>query len=148
MPAPDDRLTAELADIKERTEKASPGPWKFEREHLHDMDDAPFSLPSVVGPDGREIFGGHVDAPGADLRFAARARADVPRLAKALEEVLKLVDGAKPVLTASPADCTYDCDHGPCNCSGVGRPLGWDLDPAALRGAITTALTGKAADDG
>ncbi len=85
----DDLIAAELDAVREYERRATAGPWKAEREHLYDMDDAPFSLPSVTGPDGQEIFGGSVDQPGADLRFAARARTDIPRLLAALDAVLE-----------------------------------------------------------
>jgi hypothetical protein len=81
-----------------------------------------------------------------DAEFIEHSRQDVSGLVKALDAALKLIDEAKPAATASPADCTNECGYGPCNCSGVGRPLAWDLDPAALREAIARELTGKGND--
>ena len=86
----DDLIAIELDAVRGYERQATVGPWKVEREHGHDMDDLPWSLPSVTGPDGREIFGGFADQPGADLKFAARARTDVPRLLAALDAVLTL----------------------------------------------------------
>jgi hypothetical protein len=73
-----------------------------------------------------------------------------PRLGRAvdaLDAVLELADGAVPAVGLSPADCTYACDSGDCDCSGVTRPVAWNLDPADLRAAIASALTGEDAGD-
>lgn len=78
----------------------------------------------------------------AAFRQSDDAARDVPRLVKALEAALKLIDGARSALSAFPSDCTNVCYDDACNCSGVGRPLAWDLDPTALRETITSALTG------
>jgi hypothetical protein len=109
----DDRLAAELAEIKRRAGEAVEG-WRR-------MD--------VV-----------------DQRDAWQSSAeDVPSLVKALEAALRLIGNAKPIVSGYPADCANACADGPCNCSGKTRPLAWDLDPAALREAITRELTGPGA---
>lgn len=59
--------------------------------------------------------------------------------------VLKLADEAVPALGVLPADCTYACDSGECDCSGKTRAVAWNLDPAKLREAITATLTGEEA---
>jgi hypothetical protein len=72
---------------------------------------------------------------------------DVRRLLAALDKVAALAAGARTAMSAPPPDCTNVCDRGECNCSGIGRPLAWDLDPAALLEAITRELTGKGKAD-
>lgn len=64
----------------------------------------------------------------------------------ALDEVLKLADGARATLSFPPADCTNACSDGPCNCSGKSRAAGWELDPEAVREAISKALLGEESD--
>jgi hypothetical protein len=73
---------------------------------------------------------------------------DTPRLVAAVEAALEAADGAIPALGLPPADCTYACDSGKCDCSGGTRAVAWNLDPAKLREAITAALTGEEAGDG
>lgn len=80
----DDELAAELAAIKDRAEKATRGPWKVERKHGFDADGAPSATDAVIGPDWQTVL-----ETLADLRFAAHAREDVPRLVKAVEGMLK-----------------------------------------------------------
>jgi hypothetical protein len=84
----DDEITAALAPIRDREKAATPGPWKVEREHGYDTDGQPWSLPSVTGPDGEDILLGGAGQPGADLRFTAHAREDVPLLLAAVEALL------------------------------------------------------------
>lgn len=81
--ADDGKVTAELAAIKERVAKASPGPWATDTDHGQDVDGEPFTFDAVVGPDGQMAM-----ETVADLEFAAHAREDVPRLVKALEAAL------------------------------------------------------------
>lgn len=131
----DDQLTAALAEIREREAKASPGPWKVSRDRGYDMDGMPWSLPSVTGPDGRDILAGYADQPGADLRFAADARADVPLLLAAVDAVLAL---HRPVLNVM-----YEGDR----CTGCKDEFGDPVPFAECRArkAALAALTGKAA---
>lgn len=63
-----------------------------------------------------------------DAEFIAHARADVSQLLAALDHVLALAAGAKPV---------FGCDE-----AGHTVPA-WDLDPEALRAAILAELTGE-----
>lgn len=161
----DNQLSAALAEIRDRERHATPGPWKAEREHLYDMDDAPFSLPSVTGPDGHEIFSGSVDQPGHDLRFAAHAREDIPRLLAVADTVLALhVRQDRPVISwdrlclahrdargfadrqrglRDCPDCKfseiYVCRH--CSCPN-------DFWPCPTYRALLAALTGKEASGG
>jgi hypothetical protein len=71
----------------------------------------------------------------------------IGRAVSALDAVLELAAGAVPGLCSPPADCTYACDSGDCDCSGRSRPLAWTLDPARVREVITAALTGKDSTD-
>lgn len=162
-PAPDP-LAARLTEIREREQAATTGPWWFDEDELtwrlhgvHAMIPAQMDglIPEQVmnhqilkapktGTPYAEYWPNEADAA-----FIVAARTDVPRLVKALEAALKLAADAKPMAFGSPADCTDSCAFGPCDCSGEGRPLGsWNLDPAALREAITSEMSGKAADGG
>jgi len=85
-----DPLTTALDEIRKREQEATRGPWKVTREHGYDIDGDRWDLPSVTGPGGEDIFVADVDQPAADLRFAAHAREDVPRLLAAVEAVLTL----------------------------------------------------------
>ena len=67
----------------------------------------------------------------APLRVQQLAEHDVPRLLAALEAVLKLTE------PPDPENLEYDIDG----------PLGFEVSKAAIREAITTALTGKPASD-
>lgn len=80
----------------------------------------------------------------AQDKLAAR----VPSLVAAIERVLKLADGTAPGLSLTPPDCTNACDYGDCDCSGEGRAVAWNLDPAKVREAITAALTGSQPGEG
>jgi hypothetical protein len=140
----DDKLTAALAAIKERAEKATPGPWWF------DESDLAWRLHGVhaIIPPVMEGFPGQVlnhqilKAPKtgtpyaeywpneADAAFIVAARTDVPRLLAVVGKVLEAHRDA-------------------------GGRCAWCRDPDGQRQkfpcgeylAITRELTGKAADD-
>jgi hypothetical protein len=120
---------------------ATPGPWEG---HSHGPATARV----------RDVWHDEIDRPlaervlrEADLQFIVTARTAMPLLVAAIEAALKAADEAVPALGLSPADCTYACDSGDCDCSGVTRPVAWNLDPADLRAAIASALTGKEGSD-
>src|ERR1700734_1724539 len=96
-----DDLSAELAAVRERERKASPGPWKADVEHLRDMDDDPFETLAVVGPDGQMVL---TELP--DLRFAAHARTDVPRLLAAVDKVLATAEDWEATASGLDRDVT------------------------------------------
>ena len=124
----EDKLPA-LEEIRERADAASPGPWEADVEHGYDMDDEPFTFDVVTGPDGQMAL-----ETLADLRFAAHARTDVPRLLAVVDKVLEL--------TAAPTEEHRDLDG---NLEGtVTRMVRCDV----LREAITRALTGEENDGG
>lgn len=103
--ADDTPLSAVLAEIRARHDAATPGPWKIAAERHVDMDNEPFQVTWVEGPDGKFLLGAHVDGRASDTRFAAHARTDVPRLLAALDAVLK---GHDPVQVYESADV---CGH-------------------------------------
>lgn len=49
-----------------------------------------------------------------------------------VERVRELARSARAAVSKGPADCTNNCNDGPCDCSGVFRAMGWDLDPAVV----------------
>ena len=115
---PDD-LAATLAEIQEREQAATPGPW----------------IAYGIGDDEvwSETPWDHVaETMGnvADARFIAAARTDVPSLLAAVEAVLKLADDA--VLESIDAS---------------GAACAWDLDPAKVRETIRAALGEEAGDE-
>jgi hypothetical protein len=117
--ADDDRLTAELAAIKERAGKATAGPWWF------DEDDQVFRLhgvykiiPSFMEGIPDQILNHQIlKAPKtgtpyaeywpneADAAFIVAARTDVPRMAAAVERALEL-HGSVPWYASA-----MDCEH-------------------------------------
>ena len=42
----------------------------------------------------------------------------------------------KVAVSCSPIDCSQQCEHGPCVCSGVMRPEAWMTGPAEAIAAI------------
>lgn len=65
------------------------------------------------------------------IRCCTQSAMDVPLLLGAVEAALKLADGAEPSIFSED-----------------GVPLWWNLDPATIREAITSALAGKEGGDG
>lgn len=168
-----DPLAAALDPIRERVQKASRGPWTFEREHHHDMDGDPFSIPMVTGPDGQDvILSGNIGDSGPDLQFAAHARTDIPRLLAAVEKACSFHQRFPLYGNAStddePGACPHDPDHGlhfepaeepgewlcqgrhegavcsTCTDGPGGERLPWPCDEYA---AILAALTGRTVAD-
>jgi len=73
----DELSTDELAQMRERAEEATPGPWDWTtppRAELQNPDGVPIVRTATIG---------WADPP--DAEFIARARTDVPRLLDALE---------------------------------------------------------------
>jgi len=58
----------ELKEIQERTEKATPGPWRVERASFSDDGFAMFEIENVT------------EIQKADADFIAHARTDIPKL--------------------------------------------------------------------
>ena len=74
-----------LAEIRSRSEAATPGPWK----RGHDQNSGTYG---VVAPASLVLFPGGGWATGQDATFSAAAREDVPRLVSMLESVLEYLD--------------------------------------------------------
>ena len=120
-----DPLTAALERWKAATEAATPGPWEAHsrlRQYSiwHDELDQPLA---------REVRNWD------DAVFMSAARTAMPRLVAAVGAVLELAGDAKGVRDYSGPE-TY------------GRQVGWTLDPAKVREAITTSLSRKEGSDG
>ena len=139
---------AALEEIRGRERQATPGPWWFDEDdevwRLHGVADA--IAPQLDGLIPEQVINHQIiKAPkqgtpyaeywpnAADAAFIVAARTDVPRLLAALDEVLKLAGEAKPA----------GWDFGP---DGMHAPVSWDLDPAAIRDAVTRELTGEGND--
>jgi hypothetical protein len=85
-----------LASVKERAEKATPGPWKSYRESMGPGSAIPNGKCFIVHvlPDGEEIgFCDVQDAGNRDAPFIAHARSDVDRLVAMVEAGQKLSRG-------------------------------------------------------
>lgn len=117
------------------------------------MPDSPAPRAAAPGSITEELA-----AIAADLRVTAElqrvagyekptaALGHAERLLAMVRDVLELAGGTRPVLAAPPADCTYACGEGPCTCSGEFRVSAWNLDPAALRSAVSRHLPGGTPD--
>lgn len=122
-----------LAGWRETEQAATPGPWASVRGVWEENE----TFPAVIASDGDPakaetwlIAAGRGSAdPEANAEFTAIARTTMPRLLKAVEAVLKLADDAEEVRDYSGPET-----HG--------RLVGWRLNPAQLREAISSALTG------
>lgn len=109
-------FTAYLTDIKQRRDKATPGPWTIYNSEqrsrfaenwreINPMVVVPSSFDRTVGEE-RETYCG-VKIKGDDAAFIAHARTDVDRLLrivelkqKALEEIGKEVDSRNDTIIA------------------------------------------------
>ena len=74
----------EIAEIRERCDQATPGPWKSFVEAREQMSGSDF-----IQTDGEDIYltGGTV----ADQDFIAHARQDIPKLLAEIERLKKLL---------------------------------------------------------
>lgn len=110
-----DDVTARLAEIEARANRATPGPWKTRGEGRADTDDSWVRILGNIHNDGKsstrvatvDTFGfvddetaqasyeGEADAE-ADAEFIAHARADVPWLVERLRESRKIIDEIDP----------------------------------------------------
>lgn len=130
MPADD--LASTLAEIREREQAATKGPWEW--DVIPALGDRPAVLLPDPDNDDRADLLFQADAPQAteaDAEFIANARTDVPRLLAALEAALKEADNlSRKTVKGSPLE----------------RIRGECAD--RFRAAITTALTGKETGDG
>jgi hypothetical protein len=149
----DDPLTAELTALKLAEEAASPRPWRLVLESCDCGGGMSCGHPDYVyaivtaaahttdpGPRQAEDYE-HTcvdQIPVEDAQFMIAARTALPWLLSAVNAVLKLADDARVIMHGSPPpdDLTR----------AVGDPIAWNLDPAAVREALTRALTGEATD--
>lgn len=71
---------AELDEIRERAEKATEGPWKYEEESYKDEENRWQSATTVEDGRGDEVLhdDGYLDDD--DAQFIAAARTDIPKL--------------------------------------------------------------------
>jgi hypothetical protein len=107
--ADDDRLTAELAAIKERGQAATPSPWGAGEDEnswrLSGDLDTGFRPPCLIEAAKYSAYGPSYWPNEADAAFIVAARTDVPRLAAALEKALEL-HGSVPWYASA-----MDCEH-------------------------------------
>jgi hypothetical protein len=84
-PLPDE----ELAEIRQRCDAATPGPWRSMAEGRDHTSGDSFIMVGRGNNRGDDIYVtvGRRPAPVADLDFIAAARLDVPRL---LDEIMRL----------------------------------------------------------
>lgn len=100
---PDDRITAELAAIRERERAATRGPWRLEPNtgagrvwvqigaRPHEADCEPLFRVRTLRPTFRpEDQQREYRQRGADAAFIVAARSDIPRLLAAVEAALEL----------------------------------------------------------
>lgn len=81
---------AELHSIKERCNKATPGPWISYVEGRDHFSGSNFIM---TGGGDLEIHGGTIE----DQEFVAHARQDIPRLIKEIERLKKVIDDKKEI---------------------------------------------------
>lgn len=140
--------------LQKVAEAATPGPWRVcESPEWHENDlpdqvicgDEHVSVAILAdewyededgepasADDARYIATFNPDVIARLLDLAQRAEAD----RAAVERVRALADEAQPAISHGPADCKNTCWDGACTCSGIPRPLGWTLDPEAIRAAL------------
>jgi len=53
-----------------------------------------------------------------------------------MTRVRRLAEQARVGGSIGPVDCSDNCFRGPCDCSGIFRPVSWNLDPTAVLRAL------------
>ena len=79
----------ELKEIRERAEKATPGPWRWADDKLHAPQEVLMEALLCNWEDA------YVDVGKADAAFIATARSDIPALLDTVEDLRELLQWAK-----------------------------------------------------
>jgi hypothetical protein len=98
-------MSDRLQEIKNRAEKATPGPW----EPQEPWGTCGNSWGRVKGPKStRQYYGSMCFDKMDDVEFIAHSRDDVPYLLSKVEAAEKLAQAAEKLLaTTTPQDCTH-----------------------------------------
>jgi len=114
-------LPAWIQEIRDRVDKATPGPWTAEDANPHKPHKRfAFYIPEIMSAPSMPQYDGLTEE---DTDFIAHARTDVPRLVELVGEMAETLDEMAPSYALEkgcffPEDCTTCAELNRHNCPG------------------------------
>jgi len=116
-------LPAWLQEIRDRADKATPGPWTAEDANPHKR--FAFYIPEIMSAPSMPQYDGLTEE---DAAFIAHSRTDVPRLIGLVGEMAKVLEAAREeVREALLCSNSIECGESPC-CTAITPCAGVQID--------------------
>ena len=119
-------LPAWIQGIRDRVDKATPGPWTAEDANPHKPHKRfAFYIPAIMSAPSMPQYDGLTEE---DAEFIAHSRADVPRLIGLVGEMAKVLEAAREeVREALLCSNSIECGESPC-CTAITPCAGVQID--------------------
>ena len=115
-----------LQEIRDRADKATPGPWAAEDANPHKPHKRfAFYIPEIMSAPSMPQYDGLTEE---DAAFIAHSRTDVPRLIGLVGEMAKVLEAAREeVREALLCSNSIECGESPC-CTAITPCAGVQID--------------------
>lgn len=115
-----------LQEIRDRVDKATPGPWTAEDANPHKPHKRfAFYIPAIMSAPSMPQYDGLTEE---DAAFIAHSRTDVPRLIGLVGEMAKVLEAAREeVRDALLCSNSIECGESPC-CTAITPCAGVQID--------------------
>lgn len=119
-------LPAWIQEIRDRVDKATPGPWTAEDANPHKPHKRfAFYIPEIMSAPSMPQYDGLTEE---DAAFIAHSRTDVPRLIGLVGEMAKVLEAAREeVRDALLCSNSIECGESPC-CTAITPCAGVQID--------------------
>lgn len=119
-------LPAWIQEIRDRVDKATPGPWAAEDANPHKPHKRfAFYIPEIMSAPSMPQYDGLTEE---DAAFIAHSRTDVPRLIGLVGEMAKVLEAAREeVRDALLCSNSIECGESPC-CTAITPCAGVQID--------------------